>query len=306
MKPAGCTPQVERMENIIRLGEWLTNAEQRLAAGSGEYTLAEAAQALRLAAAKTLAHPKTYILAHPEMALTAVDAAHLEQSVARLMRGEALPYVLGEWEFYGRPFTVTPDVLIPRPETELMVEQALGWVKERAGQPVYAADVGTGSGCIAVTLAAEVPGLQVTAVDVSRAALRVARINTTYHNVQERVHLVQGDLLSASAPRSFDLICVNLPYIPGGRLADLAVARREPLLALDGGPDGLTLIERLVADLNRLMRPGGLVLLEIDDTHEQSALALSRQYFPGQAAVLRDYQRKPRLLRVFSSEEGGK
>ena len=287
----------------VCLGDWLTwaamrLADERLADERGEYSLAEAVHAVRLATMQRLSISKTQVLAHPEMPLTVQQLTLLEEALALLMRGEALPYVLGEWEFYGRLFTVTPYVLIPRPETELMIEKALVWAKDRPVQPIRAADVGTGSGCIAVTLALELPDAEITAVDISPTALQVAKANGNRHDVQHRVHAVQGDLLSAFAPHSFDLICANLPYIPSERLADLAVARREPRLALDGGPDGLALIGRLLPQVKRLLKPGGLALLEIDDTHEDRALALGRQYFPDQAEILRDYQDKPRMLKV--------
>ncbi len=290
------------------LGDWLTGAARRLAEQwladecladeRDEYPFAEAVHAVRLMTAKRLELSKTQVLAHPERPLTEQQLSLLEEALARLMRGEALPYVLGEWEFFGRMFAVTPDVLIPRPETEQLIEEALAWAANRENRSIRAADVGTGSGCIAITLALELPGASITAVDVSWAALQTVQTNITRLGVQDHVHAVQGDLLSAFAPHSFDLICANLPYIPSERLADLAVARREPRLALDGGPDGLALIGRLLPQVKRLLKPGGLALLEIDDTHEHSALALSRKYFFEHAEVLQDYQQKPRLLKI--------
>jgi release factor glutamine methyltransferase len=279
------------------LGQWLAESANMLAVRRDDFTHAEAMQAARLLAAKTISLTKTKILAHPETQLSQKDVGRLEEALRRLFQGEALPYVLGEWEFYGRLFTVTPDVLIPRPETELLIEQALEWAK--AAKPRRIADVGSGSGIIGVTLALELPGARVTAVDVSPAALRVTQENARCHGVDARVDVLRADLLGLFTP-GFDLICANLPYIPTARLAELDVARKEPLLALDGGADGLALIRRLVPQAARLLAPGGLALLEIDDTHGETALALARPYFPA-AEVISDYQGKPRLLKLLHS-----
>jgi release factor glutamine methyltransferase len=169
--------------------------------------------------------------------------------------------VLGEWEFYGRTFQLTQDVLIPRPETELLVETALDFLRHRPGIRL-AADVGTGSGCVAVTLLAETANLHALATDRSLAALRVASQNAIAQKVRSRFHAVEMDLL-AGLRRPIDLICANLPYVSTADLDHLPVGRREPRLALDGGPDGLALTGRLLSDLPRCLAPGGRALLEI-------------------------------------------
>jgi len=277
------------------------------------WTVAEALQAAcsalqphsesaRLDAQVLLAHllqvPRTWVLIHPEAYLTPSQAQALHAAQERLRRGVPLPYVLGAWEFYGRAFTVTPAVLIPRPETELLVEAALAWLDAhpRRGRAV---DAGTGSGCIAVTLAVERPSLRVAAADISPAALSVARRNVLRHAVSGRVRLLCADLLTPFAPHSCDLICANLPYIPTQTLRGLKVYGREPSLALDGGADGLQLIRRLLAQAQTRLAPGGLLLLEIEATQGGAALRLAQRAFPAARVTLRrDLRGLPRLVRV--------
>jgi release factor glutamine methyltransferase len=214
---------------------------------------------------------RAWLLAHPEATLPPEQAGIFLSLLARCAQGESLPYVVGEWEFFGRAFRLTPEVLIPRPETELLVEAALEFL---AGRPDVhlAADVGTGSGCIAVSLLAENPGVTVLATDISRAALEIARQNALRHQVTTRFRAAQMDLLTATRAR-YHLICANLPYIPSQTVERLPVGRREPRLALDGGPDGTTYIRRLLDDLPRCLAPGGRALLEVGDGQGSSARA---------------------------------
>ena len=228
--------------------------------------------------AHVLGESRTWVLAHPEATLKEEQEQELADSVDRLVQGEPLPYVLGVWEFYGMPFRVTPAVLIPRPETELLVEAALDWLQDRPERR-FAADVGTGSGCIATALAANLPDLRLIASDASLAALLVARENLQQNGVSEQVLLVQSDLLPPVAAR-FDLICANLPYIPGGTLANLPVARYEPHLALSGGESGLDLIRRLLEQAPNRLAPGGIVLLEIEADQGAEVQDLAREAFP--------------------------
>lgn len=188
----------------------------------------------------------------------------LRAKVRRRAEREPLQHVLGHWDFFGRPFKTDARALIPRPETELLVEEALARLPRDASGRL-AIDVGTGSGVIGITLALERPELRVTAIDRSAPALDLASENAGLHDVTSRVHLVEGDLLSALAPEpAADLIVANLPYIPTTQLAGLAAeVRRDPVSALDGGPDGLRLIRRLIRDAPSCLRPGGFLALEI-------------------------------------------
>ena len=274
------------------LGQWLKYSRRRLA-GVSEQPGLEAA----LLASYDLDQTKTWILAHPETVLTVVQTKHLDALVERLINDEPLPYILGRQEFYGLTFRVNPCVLIPRPETELLVEQALDWLHAHPTRR-RAADVGTGSGCIAVSLAWRTPDLHVWACDRSWDALRTARENARVHQVSGRLTWHQANLLNA-CHGPFDLVCANLPYIPTMILTQLAVARTEPLLALDGGPDGLDLIRQLVWDAARWLSPGGLLLLEIEASQGQAALSLAREALPqAQAVLLRDLAGLDRLLRL--------
>ena len=223
--------------------------------------------------------PRTWLLAHPEASVSDAEYAAFDAALRRLETGEPLPYVVGYQEFYGLTFRVTPAALIPRPETELMVERALQWL-ESAPPRRLAADVGCGSGCIAVTLANHQPDLHILATDSSYAALRVARENAQRLGAADRIDFCQMDLLSSTTAK-FDLICANLPYIPRPRLEVLRVARWEPLQALDGGPDGLEHVRRLLYQAEKRLKDGGRVLLEIDCSHSRQAKDLAKQALPG-------------------------
>ena len=274
------------------VGEVVSLARQRLD------TLSESAILdSQVLVAHIINRKRAWLLAHPEAELSEVQEEDFEAALARLESGEPLPYVLGEWEFYGLSFALSADVLIPRPETELLVDAAITWLK---GHPSRrrAADVGAGSGCIAVSLAVNVADLYVLATDISNEALDVVRSNVERHAVGERVRLQQGDLLREVAGE-FDLICANLPYIATETLKTLAVYGREPTQALDGGERGLKFIAALLKDAPRRLAPQGLMLLEIDASQGDAASDLSVHAFPRAAIeVQTDLNGQARLLRI--------
>lgn len=279
------------------LGAWLNDTGRRLAACADEPQLE--AQVL---AGHVLRRSRTWILAHQDEEISAVELEQLALMVNRRLSGEPLPYLLGHWEFYGVDFVVSPAVLIPRPETEFLVENALAWLQEHAGS--HMADVGTGSGCIAVSVAQNCADVEIYATDSSPRALRIASINIKNYRLDERIHLWQGDLLSAVNFR-FDLVCANLPYIPSSTVKTLDVANHEPISALDGGEDGLDLIRRLLTDSPRWMAPGGLMLLEIESGQRQTACEAVRKILPDASSeVLYDLAGLPRLLRVEYAGKG--
>lgn len=200
-----------------------------------------------------------WLIAHDRDPVDAEPRAHFAQLVEHRVQGEPVAYLVGVREFYGRPFHVTPDVLIPRPDTELLVERALA--RLLPDQPADVLDLGTGSGCIAITLALERPRVRVVAVDRSRAALAVARQNAAA--LDATVELLESDWFAALAARQFDIIVGNPPYVAA---ADPHLARGdvrfEPATALAAGPDGLADLRRLIAAAPNHLCPGGLVLLE--------------------------------------------
>jgi len=235
--------------------------------------------------------------AHPERPLTPEQAARFRQMIAGRGRGVPVAYLTGRRAFFDREFVVSPAVLIPRPETEHLIEAALEWARGRAGLRI--ADVGTGSGAIAVTLAARLPDAAVWAIDASEDALAVARHNAARAGVAARITWFRGDLLSpllANASQ-VDLIAANLPYIPSADLDGLAVARFEPRAALDGGPDGLDLIRRLLAQAPGVLAPGGLALLEIQSGQGKRVAELAGAAFEGaEVRVLADYAGYDRVV----------
>jgi release factor glutamine methyltransferase len=214
--------------------------------------------------------------------------------------------VLGCWEFYGLELIVSPEVLIPRPETESLVETALGWLRRPGSAIRKCVDIGTGSGCIAIALALNAPNLVLTATDISSTALAIAHANAHKLHVLDRIHFVEADLLASPAlvAQRFDLLVANLPYIPTWTLHQLEVFDHEPSLALDGGPDGLAVIRRLLETAPAHLAEGGALLLEIEASQGKSALALARAAFPKSAfpyadiQVLPDLAGKDRLLAI--------
>ena len=254
-------------------------------------------QTLLVLLSHVLEQPQTWILAHSEAELSATQQAKLTALIARLKQGEPLPYLTGRQEFFGLSFEVSPAVLIPRPETELLVETALRWLRlHPAADSVL--DVGTGSGCIAISLAVHAPVLRVIATDLSAKALSIAQRNAEVHHVEARITCVQADLIPKDLGR-FDLICANLPYVPTSKLAEVNSLPFEPILALDGGPDGLALIKRCLAYAPAHIRAPGMLLFEIEASTGNAAIALAHEAFPqAKVTLIPDLAGKERLLTI--------
>jgi release factor glutamine methyltransferase len=264
----------------------------------------------RLTAEVLLTHvlrlTRTQLLSRPEQNIPSDALAHFDRLMQRAAAGEPLAYLIGRREFCGLDFFVNAQVLIPRPETELLVDLALRSLSAGAGkkdglQPVRILDVGTGSGCIAVTLAVRLPSAHVTALDASPEALAVARHNAERYKVAERVTILRSDLLSAlHAPfPAYDLICANLPYVPSDELRQLPVARYEPHPALDGGPDGLDVIRRFLLEAPRAVASRGRVLLEIGAAQGATVSELACAAFPeGRVEVRQDLAGLDRIVSV--------
>jgi release factor glutamine methyltransferase len=233
--------------------------------------------------AHVLGWNRARLYARPEYPLTQAQRDAFLSAVQRRIHHEPVPYIVGHREFYRLDFLVDRRVLIPRPETELLVEKALSIAVQQEmgkGQPLLA-DVGTGSGIVAISLAVNLPRATVYATDTSSDALVVAKANAARHGVDSRVHLLPGDLLQP-LPERVHIITANLPYIPTGRLPTLApdVVEYEPLTALDGGPDGLQAIRRLLAQAGEWLLPEGAIVLEIGAEQGAEIVALGQRHYP--------------------------
>jgi release factor glutamine methyltransferase len=240
------------------------------------------------------------LIAHPERALSPAQADAYRQLVERRAEGKPLPYLIGRWPFFDVELIVTPAVLIPRPETEHLVEAALTWIKKQAGPgPLRLTDVGTGSGAIIISLLKHLPGAAGWAIDCSSAALEVARQNAARYDLDHQIEFIQGDLLSPLVDRGrrADLIAANLPYVSHDDLK--AIAHHEPRLALDGGPDGLDLIRRLLDQAPTVLARPGLLLLEIGAGQGERVCALAQRAFPAaRVQLMADYAGHDRVVLV--------
>jgi release factor glutamine methyltransferase len=221
-----------------------------------------------------------WLIAHDADPLAPDRAAAFCDAIERRLAGEPIQYIVGEAEFYGLPFLVNRDVLIPRPETELLVEKAIASAEglRQSGEipSPRIVDTGTGSGAIAVTLAHNLPFVEITATDISAAALAVARANAARHAVADRVRFLEGDLLAPVAGERFDVVVSNPPYVAAGdrTMLDVEVRDYEPAQALFAGRDGLELYRRLLPASFNALTPGGILLLEIGYGQQEALHAL--------------------------------
>ena len=236
-------------------------------------------EAPRLEAQILLAHvlkcPRIELVARSDEETDEKERIQYRGLIKRRVDGWPVAYLTGEKEFYLLKFDVTPAVLIPRPETELLVLEALRLLKPLAAPSVL--ELGTGSGCIAVSIAHQKKDARVTATDVSPDALDVARGNAKKHGVAERMNFIQGDLFDpVPGAIAFDLIVSNPPYVTPGELAKLPpdIRDHEPRLALDGGPDGLAFYRRIAASVGSRLKPGGWVLVEIGESQDEAVRGL--------------------------------
>ena len=216
--------------------------------------------------------------------------------VARRAKGDPVAYLVGHKEFMGLDFEVTPDVLVPNPDTEVLVQRAVAIARE-SERPLRVADVGTGSGCIAIAVAHYAANTDVWASDVSRAALEVAAHNVARHGLADRVHLVQGDLMSAMTGE-FDLVCANLPYVAAAAVLPAEVAA-QPAGALYAEEGGAALVSRLLTATPARLLPGGRVLAELDPSIATAVVETAGRNFAGHR-LLRDWGGHDRVLEAWS------
>ena len=280
------------------LGEALREARSKLEShGSGDADL-EAEVLLR----HVLGLDRARFYASLQSDIDAIEKETFHRLLERCLWGEPLAYILGRKEFYGLTLKVNRDVLIPRPETELLVDKALEFARSSAEDRALAiADVGTGSGAIAIALACNLREAKIYAIDVSSKALDVARENGCNHGVGDRVHFLVGDLLTP-LPEPVDLMMANLPYV---RRDNLSKAEPEllfePREALDGGPDGLDVIRRLIAQAPGYLRRRGALILELDPPQVETIKELTWRMFPGaDISVARDLAGLDRMVVIKS------
>jgi release factor glutamine methyltransferase len=231
--------------------------------------------------------------------LSEKELGPLREKVQRRVDGEPLQYLLGSWDFFGRAFRTDERALIPRPETEILVEIALKVIRTQPGSRNRLLDIGTGSGVLAITLALECPSLSVVGSDVSALALNLARENAEAKGLERRIEWIESDLLQ-SVTGPFDFLVANLPYIPTAELPKLAAeVQRDPPMALDGGPDGLAVIRRLVQDAPKVLTGGAFVILEVGfDQADQVADLMRGQKFRD-ISVENDYQGVRRFVTAW-------
>lgn len=235
--------------------------------------------------------------------LSPAELASYRQFIERRAQREPVAYIVGHKEFYGLDLFVDNRVLIPRPETELLVERGIEIAQARNLRLI--ADVGTGCGAIAISLAVHLPQALIYATDTSSGALEVATCNCRRHGVQDRVRLLQGHLLEP-LPEPVELIVANLPYVSKAEWAQLPpeINRYEPREALDGGSNGLDHIRQLLAQAGDYLKPGGAILLEIGATQGAAVVALARRHFPtARVEIARDYAGLDRVVMVKGAKD---
>jgi release factor glutamine methyltransferase len=266
--PPESAPQPPTVWTIKALLNWTT-----------EFLASKGVEAARLEAQLLLAHvlncQKIDLLVRYDEQPAEADRARFRELIKRRVEGWPVAYLIGVKEFYGLPFEVSPAVLIPRPETETLVLEALRLLKPLTAPTML--DLGTGSGCVAVAIAHQKQDARVTTVDVSPDAIEVARRNAARHGVADRVTVLQGDLFApVPAGATFNLVVSNPPYVTPAEWQALApdVRDHEPRLALDGGPDGLAFYRRIAAGVGPFLKPGGWLLVEIGATQEAAVRGL--------------------------------
>ena len=281
----------------MTIKEALRQASKTLASGSIEDAPLEA----ELLLMHLLGIDRAKLYARLEDELSPGDAQAFAQLLKRRLSHEPIAYILGHREFFGHDFYVAPGVLIPRPESELLVEKALDFVKSEfpCRDPIIA-EIGTGSGAIAISLALLLPNAKIYASDISPRALSIARVNCEKHGVQDRVYLLEGDLLDP-LPEAMDIILANLPYIRDEELSELSAEIRmfEPMEALAGGRQGMDKVRQLLGKTRGKLRPRGLVLLEIGAGQGRAVASLAKDLFPrARVELARDLAARVRVLSV--------
>jgi len=288
------------VKSLVSLRDALTTAIDRLTAARVPSPRMNAELLLRF----TLDCDRAYLYAHPERELTTEEQTRYEEALAQRARGIPAQYITGHQEFWGMDFIVNPAVLIPRPETEHVIETVLQLVNGgRASSPgMRIVDVGTGSGCIALALAKELPEAEVHATDISPAALEVARANAARHQLENRIQFYETDLLQCLERARLDFVVSNPPYVGESEQdqVQLGVRKFEPRKAVFAGPTGLEVIERLIPQAQAALKPGGWLVMEISGTIAQGVKRLLGRWNAVQ--VTNDLQGIPRVASARKHE----
>lgn len=277
------------------IAETLKQASQQLRAAQVPNDLLDAQTLL----AEALGKDRTYLIVNFNEQLNDTLLASYRTLIERRSAGEPLQYITGHQQFFGLEFEVTPDVLIPRPETEIIVEETIRLIEQNKTSAPVIVDVGTGSGCIAVTLARELEDAKIQACDISETALNVARRNATKHGLADRVEFVNSDLLSAFPENEFaDFILSNPPYVAANELPALQREVRdwEPHLALIDFGDGLSFYRRLINQAPTRLKAGGYLICELGYTQSEAVLAMAGSFVWIEQRLLDDIQGIPRTL----------
>ena len=252
----------------------------------------------------TLGCDRAHIHAHPERELSADEEARYDAALAERVRGVPAQYITGHQEFWGLDLIVSPAVLIPRPETEHVIETVLELIaanaggRERPPGTIRIADIGTGSGCIALALAKQLSRAEIDATDISPAALEIARANAARHQLESRLRFHEADLLAGFAPATFDFIVSNPPYVGESERdqVQLEVRKFEPRGAVFAGPKGTEVIERLIAQARAALRPGGWLVMEISGTIAEAVKTLLCEW--NEVRIRQDLQSVPRVAQA--------
>lgn len=277
------------------IAKTLKQASQQLRAASVANDVLDAQTLL----AEALGKDRTYLIVNFNEQLDDELLSGYQNLIERRASGEPLQYITGHQQFFGLEFEVTPDVLIPRPETEIIVEETIRLVEQNKISAPVIVDVGTGSGCIAVALARELEDAQVTACDISEAALNIARRNAAKHELSDRIEFINSDLLSAFPETPFaDFILSNPPYVAEKELPTLQREVRdwEPHIALTDFDNGLSFYHRLVTEAPARLKSGGYLICELGYTQSEAVPAMADPQVWGESRLLDDLQGIPRTL----------
>ncbi|MAT43193.1 MAG: protein-(glutamine-N5) methyltransferase, release factor-specific [Anaerolineaceae bacterium] len=277
----------------INLGSWRNHALTKLSGDRDEISIA-----VNALLKKSLNKDQVWMLTNLDHELKNEQIIELENQLKRLINNEPLHYILEEAAFFGRIFRVSPDVLIPRPETELLVETVIDWAQQKShSDEIKLLDIGTGSGCIPISILKAIPGSKGIGVDISYKALKVAQINAKELGVEELL-LIQSDLISGLKSK-FNVITANLPYIPTDELRKLRVAKFEPELALDGGETGLLYYERLFLTLNKILDGSALCIFEFHHDQGERIRYLAKKLIKSKSInILQDYAGFDRFIKI--------